>query len=146
MAYPTGLLSLTLENIDRQLIALKLYAQQHRNAAAAGNVESSRVLGLHKNLRRERAALSAAASTPGLAQFARDQKSNQSLDVVAEFNAVMAAIDGTISWVETNFPKDAGGFLLAQTITAGEVTDRMFTPAQTAGLRTQLDTLISTIA
>lgn len=146
MAYPTGVLSVVLEDIDRRIINLKTYAQTHRAALAAGNTDSARIIGVFRNLRTERAALTQAASTPGLAPFARDQKNNQTLDVVAEFNALVAAIDGVTGWIETNFPKDANGFLLGWSLNAGSVVERQFTPAQTAGLRTQLETLIAAIA
>lgn len=146
MAYPTGMLSLVLEDIDRRAVSVKTYATQVRTEAAAGNIPSSRILDLFINLRQERGLLATAAATPGIAQFARDQKNNQSLDVVAEFNAMLAAIDGTTTWINTNFPKDGGGFLLERTLGVNSPIDRTFTPAQTAGLRTQLDSLIATIA
>lgn len=146
MAYPTGMLSIVLEDIDRRAAALKLYAQQVRAECAVGNVPSSRILDVYVNFKQERAALASAAATPGLTQFARDQKQNQTLDVVAEFNAMIAAIDGVTGWLETNFPKDAGGFLLAKSFSAGTIVDRLFPASQTAGFRTQLDTLIAAIA
>ena len=44
MAYPTSSNALILEDIDRQMVAVKLYAQQVRAECAAGNVPSSRIL------------------------------------------------------------------------------------------------------
>ena len=61
-------------------------------------------------------------------------------------NAVIAAIDGVTAWIVANFPKDGSGFLLAQTWGANAPADRVFTPAQLAAFRTQLDSLIATIA
>lgn len=146
MAYPTGMLSFVLEGIDQRILKVKQQAQALRTDAAAGAIQSGRILSTHQYLRAERAALTAAASTPGLAQYARDQKNNQTLDVVAEFTAVIAAIDQVVGWIETNFPKDAGGFLLERTLGADGPLERTFTPAQTAGFRTQLDSLIAMIA
>lgn len=145
MAYPTGLLSLVLEDIDRRAINVKGYCQRTRDQAAAGNIPSATILDVLVRLIQDRTALQSAASTPGIADFARDQKDNQALDVVAEFTAMVAAISGAIEWVTTNFPKDGGGFLLAQTFGATGPIDRQFTPAQTAGFRTQLDAVIGTI-
>lgn len=147
MAYPTGMLSFVLEQIDGRVLSLKRYCQQVRADAAAGPIQSGRILSTFQSLRFDRAALASAAATPGLAQFARDQKNNQALDVVAEFNTMMAAIDNVTSWISTNFPTDPGtGALLERTWGPDQPIERTFTSAQTAGFRTQLDTLIATIA
>ena len=145
MAYPTGMLSIVLEDIDRRIAALKFYAQQVRAECIAGNVPSSRILDVFINLQQERTALVTAAATPGLAQFAKDQKNNQTLDVVAEFNGVIAMLDGINSWLTTNFPKDASGFLLAKSFSGNTIIDRLFAPAQTSGFQVQLANLIATI-
>jgi hypothetical protein len=145
MAYPTGMLSLVLEDLDTQVMALKGDCVQVRNAAAADNTSSSTILRVFTHLRVYRAKLSALSSTPGLADYARAQKNAPGLDVVAEFNALMAAIDGVTGWIAVNFPTDGGGFLLERTLGANGPVERQFTPAQTAGFRTQLDTVIAAI-
>jgi len=146
MAYPTGMLSLTLEEIDRRLVGLKAYLQQVRTEAATSNVPSFRILNLYTRLIQDRAALTTAAAVPGIGTYAQEQKNQPGLNVVTEFNAVIAAVDQVSGWISANFPRDAGGFLLAQTLGASGPEDRTFTPAQTAGLRAQLDSLIATIA
>lgn len=146
MAYPTGVLSRALEQIDDRAAALKLFAQQLRAECAAGNTPSSRILDAYIILVQERAELVAAAAVPGIVDYARTQKNNQALDVVTEFTAMVAAIDGVTSWLTTNFPKDASGYLLAKQFSGNTIVDRMFTPAMTATFRTQLDALIATIA
>lgn len=145
MAYPTGMLSLVLEDIDRRAIHIRQTAINVRAECAAGNVPSSRILNLFVFLKQERSAIVTASGTPGIVQFARDQKNSGTLDVVVEFNAMIAAIDGTTDWIDANFPKDGSGFLLAQTLTGSGPLDRTFTPAQTAGLRTQLDAVVASI-
>lgn len=149
MAYPTGLLSITLDAIDRRIVRMKSQVQTLRDATAAGPVGGSRILDLWGFLKTERPGLVSAAATPGLAEYAREQKnktvSDPTFDVVAEFNALIAAIDNVTGWMEANFPKDAGGFILAQTFGASGLVDRQFTSAQTAGLRTQLDALLNAI-
>lgn len=146
MAYPTGMLSFVLEQIDQRILSIKKQAQSLRADSLAGNVASGRILSAHQYLRAERAALVTAGATPGLAQFARDQKNNQSLDIVTEFNAVIAAIDQVTSWIDSNFPKDGSGFLLERTLGADGPLERQFSTAQLATFRTQLDSLIATIA
>lgn len=146
MAYPTGILSFVLEQIDGRIIAIKKQCQGLRADAAAGSVASGRILSLFQYLRAERVALPSLAATPGLAAYAQQQKNNAQLDVVSEFNALMATIDGVTSWISTNFPKDAGGALLERTLGTDGPTEVLFSPSQTAGFRTQLDAVIAAIA
>lgn len=146
MAYPTGTLSRVLEDIDRDMIALKAFCQRHKDRMAAGNVPATAILDdLYIHLKRSHAALTTAASVPGLADFARAQKNDEELDVVAEFQAVLTTVAAVASWITTNFPKDGNGYLLARTLGDDGPVDRQFTPAQTATLRTALDALIATI-
>jgi hypothetical protein len=140
------MLSLVLEDIDRRAVNVKGYCTRTRDLAAAGNVPSTTILDVLVRLIQDKAALQAAAGTPGIADFARDQKGDQGLDVVAEFTTMVSAMDGASGWITTNFPKDGSGILLAQTFGATGPIDRQFTPAQTAGFRTQLDAVIATIA
>ena len=146
MAYPTGMLSLTLEEIDRRAVDVKGYCTRTRDTLGAGNTPATTIFDLFIRLKSDRAAFAAATSVSGLAAYARAQKNDENLDVVTEFGEMLAAIDDVTAWISTNFPKDANGYLLAQTWGASGPVDRTFTPAATAGLRTQLDALIATIA
>jgi hypothetical protein len=147
MAYPTNTLGLVLDDTDRRVVGLKQYCAALRGLAAAGNVTSSQILDLMVGLHQDRVALAAAAATPGIGPYAQAQKNAPGLDIAAEFNNLLAGIDGAISWITANFPKDANGFLLAQNFggPGGTPLDRQFTPAQTAGLRTALDSLTALI-
>lgn len=146
MAYPTGMLSFVLEDIDRTIASIKLTCQQVRAESLAGAVPSSRILDLFINLQGAKLQLNAAAAVPGLAQFARDQKNNPSLDVVAEFTNVVNTLTSVVDWINTNFPKDAGGFLLAKSFSGTLIVDRTFSTATLVNLRATLDSLIATIA
>jgi RecA/RadA recombinase len=146
VAYPTGMLSFVLEGIDSRALKIKNYCQSLRTASLSGPVQSGQIISVFQALRQDRAALVAASSTPGLAQYAKDQKNNQTLDVVAEFNTMIAAIDQVTAWIDSNFPKDATTqALLERTLSTEGPIERTFTSVQTAGLRTQLDSLIATI-
>ena len=140
------MLSIVLEDVDRRALSVKVQCQTIRTAAAAGNINSSDIVSIFNFLKTQRAGLAAASSTPGLGAYAQAQKNSPSLDVVAEFTGMLAAIDGVTAWIITNYPKDANGFLLERTWGANSPIDRVFTPAQTAGFRTALDSLIATIA
>lgn len=140
------MLSLTLEDIDRRAIDVDGYCQRARDALAARNVTSTEIFDLFIRLKQDRAAFEAAKSVSGIADYARAQKNSETLDVVTEFTAMLAAIDNVTAWISTNFPKDANGYLLAKTWGDAGPVDRTFTPTATAGLRTVLDALLATIS
>lgn len=140
------MLSFVLEDVDRLAAAAKLYAQQVRGECVTGNVPSSRILDMYINLKQYRSQFAAAATTPGIGPYAQTAKNNATLDVVAEFNNMVAKIDAVTAWLETNFPKDGSGFLLAKLFSAGTIIDRLFTAAQLANFVTQLDGLIAAIS
>lgn len=147
MAYPTGMLSLTLEKVDLQVIHLRRFCVAEITAMAAGDVSADRILlRVYGELTGAHTQLTAAKNAPGIAQYAKDQKADQVLDVVAEFNALLSAIQSAIDWVITNFPA-AGGYVQARTLTAGDPIpqQRQFSPAQTADLRTALQGVVDSI-
>lgn len=146
MAYPTGMLSITLEDVDRRALAVKTACQSARTASAAGNINGSDVIAMYNFLKAQRAGLAAASTVPGLGAYAQAQKNSPGLDVVVAFNDMLAAIDGVTTWITTNYPKDVNGFLLERTWGANGPVDRQFTSVQTVGYRTALDSLIATIA
>lgn len=150
MAFPSDVgsvttLSDTWRAVRTLAASVKGRAQALRTASAAGPVTAQQVLDLTVLLAEARARFVTASQVPGLAAYAQDQVGNPSLNVVAEFNAMMVQIDATVSWVRTNLPND-GTYLLAVTLGAdGRYAWRTFQSAVTAGLRTQLDALIATI-
>ena len=128
--------------------SIKSRAQGLSTQAAAGNIGSSAILDFATYLADARLVLVKASQTGGIAAYAQAQVNDNTLNVAAEFSAMMDTLDGVIAWVVANFPKDGNGFLLARTFQAGSTgrtVDRQFTPAQTASLRTTLDALIATI-
>ena len=148
MPFPAsnGVLSDVLEQVSRFALAMKRQVEATRARMAAGSVGSSEIIDLDIRLRGWRAEIVKAASTPGIAAYAQAQLGNAQLDVVAEFNGMVAAIDSVTAWIRANFPRDANGFLLERTWGDSGPVDRQFTSAQTAQLRTQLDALIATVA
>jgi hypothetical protein len=126
--------------------AVKAEAQNIRTLSAAGTLGAANLLHLVTFLADVKSENQRLAAVPGLQAYAQSQVNNTGLDLAAEFTAMRTQLDATTAWVVANFPKDANGFLLAQTIGAdGRQVDRVFTAAQTAALRTVLDALIATI-
>jgi len=128
-----------------QAAAVKSRAQALRNASAVGNISTWQILDLTTLLADAKVRFQQAAAVSGLGAYAQAQIGNPALDVAAEFNAMLAQIDATVLWVQTNLPND-GTYLLAVTLgTDGRYAWRTFSSATTADLRTQLDALIATI-
>ena len=113
----------------------------------AGNVSSTQVFQLMDNLRSPLTLLAAVAAVPGMATYVQAQLNQPTFDAAGWFNGVVSAINGIVSWVTSNFPKDAAGFIESQTINAdGSRSDASFTPAQTAALTTALNSLIAELS
>lgn len=151
MAFPasTGVLSKILGDTCAQALNMKQYAANIRDDAAAGDIPARQVIGIDGDLHRYRQVFAEAGAKPGILEVAREEFNDPALDITVEWNAMMAAIDDVRAWVRANFPTaNQGGtpYLAAQAWGANGPVDRLFTPAQTAGLRAQLDALIATVA
>ena len=147
MAYPASvsIAAETVRTVDMLMLDLKALCTLARAESQAGTLFSSRIFQLLDRLADCEAVFTAARAVPNIGSYVQAQKGNASLDVVAEFNAVLAAITNVKDWITANFPKDANGFLLAQTFSGTLRVDRTFTVGSTATLRTQLDALIAVI-
>lgn len=145
MAYPTGTLSIALEEIDREMVAIKSYCQSVSSQLASASQKAALIIDLHANLGVVKNRLATWAATPGLPAYAKQQKDNVNLDVIAEYQAVVAAIDAVRSNVESTFPKDASGYLLREQWATVGITERSFAPSSTVQLRTLLNTLVAAI-
>lgn len=127
--------------------AIKREAQTLHDQCAAGDVEAWRIAQYCESLSNSRDRLAALAAIPGLGAYAQAQENDPAYDVAAEYATMRDAIDATRTWIVANFPKDASGYLQAFQFTAqAKLARRALTTAQTAGLRTTLQSLIATIA
>lgn len=143
-------LSLAWTSARSVAATIKDRATSLNTASLAGPVGSSAILDFATYLADAKANLQRAASTGGIAAYAQAQINDNTINIATEFSNMMTAIDGITSWIITNFPKDtvSGTFLLAKQFAgdnSGRTTDRTFTTAQLAGLRTALNTLIAAI-
>ena len=111
---------------------------------AAQSVESDEIIAWYRSMAIESARALNAAATPGIVAYAQVVEDNPGYDVAAELTALSDACVACNTWIETNFP-DTNGWLLAYTIAGGVVTQRTFSPAQTAGLRTQIQPVFDAI-
>lgn len=125
---------------------VKSRAQQASSLSAAGTLTGDAALSLSTFLADSKVQLQRDAAVSGIAAYAQSQVGDPALNVATEFSNLLAALDAVVAWVVANFPKDGTGRLLHQTLSAaGRPTSAPFTAAQTAGLRTALDSLIAAI-
>ena len=116
------------------------------NDAQAGNIDAVRVVQYSETLANSNDRFARYTVVPGLVAYVREQVNDTSIDIVAEYQTMLEQISAVRNWIMTNFPKDASGYLLYHQFGAdGRIVQRTLTPAQTAGLRTQLAALIATI-
>lgn len=120
---------------------------QALRAASLATTSAQAIVTYVQEMATMRAMLDTLTATPGLVEYARAAEANSGLDIVAEYNAVIAQLAATTAWIAANFPEDGTGYKLAFTLAGdGTLVWRTFTSGSLAGLRTVLDALIATIA
>lgn len=155
MALPqTPPLSKILHDARQRWTRTKTTAQNVRSRAASGPISATIAVGLLDNVRTDIAYFEAVAATPGIGAYAAEQYGS-GYTIGPDFTAFVSALEDVRDWIvgalprEPVNPADPTGprHLLLQTVAAdGSRTDRTFSVAQTAGLRTVLDALIATVA
>lgn len=125
---------------------LKKFAQQASTKMQAGDVDSNYLFAIVDELLADKAQMTEYSQLPGMAQYARDQEDDQTYDVVAEYNAMIAAINAAGIWIRDNFPKDVDDYLLERKFNLNVTTaPRIFTPAELTGLVTLIDAVDAAI-
>lgn len=120
-------------------------AQGFRDRLAAGNVSAGSVLAHLEHIRNAITYFEGVAATPGISAYATDQYGS-GYAIGPDFTAFITALEAVRDWIVANFPTDGSDYLLEKQIGPdGAVTVRQFAPAQTAALRTLLDTLVATV-
>lgn len=122
----------------------KAQAQNANISLAAGSVNSDFIFRMLDQLGGAIAALNLWKAVVGLDAFATGQGYTGTMS--ADCTSSVTAAQACITWVSANFPA-ASGFLQSHTLNAdGSRTPRSFTPAQTAGLQTNLTSFVATIS
>lgn len=135
-----------LAEVNREALALKRDAQNRRDALASGDQTGQFVLGIAGRMNTAIAIFDRVSAITGVGAYAQDQFEDSGLDISAEFSAMRSAAIAVRDRIVSDLPTDASGFLSIRTLNAdGTITERTFTPAQTANLRADLDALIATI-
>lgn len=134
-----------LQNVRRAANQLKANMQTRRDTMANSSVSGAFVIATLVDVKAAITAFEEAAQVSGIAAYVQEQYDDNQIDVVAEFAAMKTAAENVRDWIIANLPQ-SGGFLAVRTMdTTGKISDRMFTPADTAELRTQMASIIGAI-
>lgn len=145
MVWPTDSLERKLSEIDTVMLRVKEYSQRRKADMSSGPVSSGVIIDLRTQMIQAKDKLTELQGVSGLHDYARTEKGNAQLDVATEFSAVKSEIDKVVSNIESSFPADGDGYLLATKFTASGIEDRQFLSAETSQLRDLLDAVIATI-
>jgi hypothetical protein len=148
MTYPTRLTAQeAFSTIHSLLRQVKLDTTNLLALANGGTADAESILSYLERISSYKATIASMAEVPGVATFAQSALGEGALNIGSEFLAVSAAIDSLIAWVAANFPKDANGYLLAQTLNAqGQRVSRVFSAASLSTFRTALQGLLNTLS
>ena len=147
MAFPasTQIKVDALQALRRAANQLKSNMQTKKDMMAAQSVSGAFVISILVDVKSAITTFNDTSTVPGIAEYVQDQYNDDGIDVVAEFAAMKTTSENVRDWIITNLPK-ANGYLAVRTMDAtGKISDRMFSPADTANLRTQMEAVIGTI-
>lgn len=135
---------------DAQAIAnrAKRRTQELKSAAETAPVDRQELIVYMGELTAALNRWATISALPGIVQYARDQFDNQTLNVGAEFTAMVTAATSLRDWIFNAFPKDAtsGAWLVDNYDVNGRPSRLQFTVAQLSGFVTRADALIAAIA
>ena len=126
-------------------VQMKLNLESMRARLSSQNADYEYLRAIYSLLKNANAQFDSLKTTPGLAQYAKDAENDQAYDVAAEFAAMQAAIASALAWMDANVPTNVTAKAPADW-GEGTIISNEFTPAQTAGLRTQLAAVEATIS
>lgn len=153
MAYKTGSLRKALEDVDSRMLDVRRDALSFHEKLQ-GTVTSAQILNFYNTINDHVIAFNAAKNTPNLVAYAKTEKNDENYDIGVEFDAVLATIDVSLTWIDDNFPThEVAGvdYILARSLTRGvpntsALVDRPFPPAVSAGLRLTLLAIVAAIS
>lgn len=124
---------------------LKGVAQRYATQFSSGG-DTDDIFQVTDALRQAKIGLNAVRGISGISAHAIEQENDASYDVVVEFNALVATIDGAVAEIVATFPVDGSGFLLGHTMDAdGQRVPRVFSSGALSGLVVELNAVIAAI-
>lgn len=110
------------------------------------DVTSAYVLQLRNSTIKAIAKFQSYVTIPGFVQYVKDQLGDQNIDITAEYNTMLTAMEAVRDWIEANHPVDGNGFILEKKFNSVNFEQRTFAPAVTAPLKALEQTLYNSIA
>lgn len=124
---------------------VKQLSQRLSAQSASTGLTADQIVGYASSLKQAQDLFAQMTATPGLAQYAKDLQEDQNYEIVTEYQTMNTQITATLVWISANLPSSTFGHDIIRIEADGSPTWRSFTPAQTAGFRTELDALAATI-
>lgn len=121
---------------------LKNASQSIMETSAARSILSSRFFSYMRSIKLALNRFNVIKTTPGMAQYAKDQYDDQALSIGAQFTALVAAMETVKAWPLTDYPDMVGNVPQDGAYVDGELTDRLLTTVELADFRVQVQTLI----
>ena len=120
--------------------------QARRDEANAGILTRADVLRMKGELAKSIAIFNQPLPT-GMAQVAKDELDDQTLEIGAEFPPMVAAATALQSWIHTNFPRDSisGADAVSTSALDGTETVLGFTASQRTAFANQCDTFLAMV-
>ncbi len=125
--------------------ALRQYCVDFNIIAEAENISGNLVLALRERLIADNAVFDEAKAVDGIADYIKAIEDDPTYNVGPEFTAMQDAIEGADAWIVANYPTDSSDWLQHQKFTVAGTDVRSFSPTQTAGLRTKVQSIIDAI-
>jgi hypothetical protein len=115
-------------------------------ALLAANIDADTVWQWYRELNWAFTRISEIGAVPGIVEYAVAQEGDPDYDIVAEFGTMMTQLGTAKDWLYAAIPRDLDGYILThKTTTAGEITARVYTPAESAAFIPYLDAIAAAI-
>lgn len=147
MAFKTNSLAQVYKDTQSQMWRLKSYLEGKIFEINETPTSSYRLIEILNTLRQARQVMDNAAATPGIADYAINEQNDPTYNVAAEFTGLRNAIQDAITWMATNFPRNAAGtFILSESMdNDGQITPHYFLLADLGDLPTRLQLIVDSI-
>lgn len=114
---------------------------------SAENANYEFIHGIYMTVKRAKDSIDAKKTVPGLADYAQAQEDDPAYNVVTEAQAMLATCQAVLNWMDANVPVTNITLKPVSTWSDdGIIISNTFTPAQTASLRTALQTIVDAIS
>lgn len=148
MAFKSSITTKTLESrlakVEGLAGNIRNVTQQLFNVSAARDVQARSVNSASNNIARTKTEMVGLVGVD-LAQYAKDQRNDQTYEIETEYLAMISVIDAFLAWIDTS-TINAGAWSEVETVTNGEFVPRMLTSVQTGSLRIELQKILDVIA